>query len=42
MLVTESLGYDAFVVDETCGFNLDCRNALFLPRARAHLRFAHA
>lgn len=32
--LTESLGYDAFVVDETCGFNLDCRNALFLPRAR--------
>lgn len=31
---TESLGYETFLVDETCGFNLDCRNVFLLPRAR--------
>ena len=32
--LTEELGYDAFLIDEGCGFNFDCRNALFLPRGR--------
>lgn len=31
------LGYSTYMVDEVCGWNLDCRNLLCLPRTR----FAH-
>ena len=32
---THALGYDAFLVDETCGTRADCRNVIHVPRASA-------
>ena len=32
----EKLGYDAFLIEESCGTPVDCRNILCLPRSRAH------
>ena len=34
MEVVESLGYDAYIVEEICGMRADCRNMLLIPRAR--------